>query len=392
MSDTLHVVALPHTQTNDEYVDCAYTQRVVKLCKMMTGGERRVILYSGDENTAPCDEHVAIFTEKRRQEWFGKHDPNDLDRGGLDWDARKPWWVETNSRAAGEIAARQTYDAAGRSTDILCLSMGQSHQLIAEALPGNIVAEFCVGYEGIILKRRVSPSFCAFESSAHRHYVYGLQRWAWGRKFDTVIPNQFDPAELPFGEGGDYLVFIGRLVDGKDPPVAASIAAALGMRLVVAGAGGIEHGPGFVRYSGGEMRAPGLEYVGPVGVKERAELLGGAAVCLMPTNYSEPFGGVAVEAMMCGTPAVTTDYGAFPETVVQGVSGYRFQTLQEAIDRTRYATVLKREDVRKYAMSNFSLGVVKPMYERWFDNLDLLWDGGFMQLRQESAPADFVAA
>jgi glycosyltransferase involved in cell wall biosynthesis len=124
--------------------------------------------------------------------------------------------------------------------------------------------------------------------------------------------------------------------------------------------------------------------VGAVGIKERDRLMGDAACLLAPTLYAEPFCGVAVEAMMCGTPVVTTDFGAFTDTVSPGVSGYRFQTLQEAVDLTQAAIQLDREAVRDYAMSRFSLNAVRPLYERWFDNLDLLWGEGFTTLREKT--------
>jgi glycosyltransferase involved in cell wall biosynthesis len=112
--------------------------------------------------------------------------------------------------------------------------------------------------------------------------------------------------------------------------------------------------------------------------------MGEARCTMVPTLYAEPFGGVAVESMMCGTPVVTTDFGAFTDTVLEGVSGYRFQTLQEAVDATSAAMLLDRETVHQYAVENYSLEAVAPAYERWFDNLDLLWGEGFTMLREKS--------
>jgi glycosyltransferase involved in cell wall biosynthesis len=349
---------------------------------MMTGGDRRVILYGSEFNTAPCDEHVTCVTEARRQEWFGNPDEARLDRGGFDFHASSPWWTEMNARAIGEIMARADKE------DLLLLSSGTSQQIIAEALPQLTVAEFGVGYEGIITTRAktAGPCFAAYESHSHRHLIYGLQGWRRGREYDTVIPNFFDRDELPEGGGGDYLLFMGRLISQKGVHIAARVAEALDMRLVVAGPGATEWGDGYVVFPEGEARAPKLAYVGPVGIVERAELMGGAAVTLMPTLYVEPFGGVAVESMMCGTPVVTTDFGAFTETVTEGVSGYRFQTLQEAVDRTRQAIMLNRSNVRDYALGRYSLEAVGPQYDRWFTNLDGLWGEGWTALRSEPSP------
>ncbi len=382
MSDTLHVVSLPHTQTNGEYATCAYTEKVRKFCDMMTGRDRKVILYSGEHNTAACDEHVVVVTDEWQENRYGKHNLDDLQRGGFDFNDPSQW-AEMNARAIGEIAMRK------KDTDLLCLSAGQAQQIIADSHGSMIVAEFGVGYEGIIISRQgLSPAFAAYESHAHRHLVYGLKQWQISvREYDTVVPNFFSPDELPYGDGGDYLLFVGRLILKKGVATAGQIAEALGMKLIVAGPGATEWGDGYVIYPEGEARAPGLEYVGAVGAEERARLMGGAAVTLVPTTYSEPFGGVAVESMMCGTPVVTTDFGAFTETVVEGVSGYRYQTLQEAVDATENAMALPRQDVRNHAMWNYSLSAVAPRYDRWFSNLDGLWGEGWSALRSREVVA-----
>lgn len=391
-SGTIHVVGLPHTQTNGEYATCAYTEKIRKFCKMMTGRDRRVILYAGEHNTAPCDEHVQLVSDARRERWFGPHDLNSLERGGFDWEPMSPWWSEMNARAIGEIAKR------AEPTDLLLLSAGQAQQIIADALPAMIVAEFGVGYEGIITARKGAPVFSAYESHSHRHLVYGLKGWRRGREYDTVIPNFFDPDEMTEGDGqGGYLLFIGRLIGQKGITTAARVSAATGIPLVVAGPGGTSWGDGWVKYDdGGQagVEAPDLEYVGAVGVEERARLMGGAIATLVPTVYVEPFGGVAVESMMTGTPVVTTDFGAFTETVQEGLSGYRFQTLQEAVDGTIAAAELSRFQIRDYALDRYSLEAVAPKYDRWFSNLDGLWGEGWTALRKpEASPvADTIAS
>lgn len=376
VSGNLHVLGLPHTSTTNDYATCAYTMRVVRFCRMMTGRDRNVILYGSELNEAPCDEHVVVVSEERRQHWFGGHDENDLGRGGFDWNPQSPWWSATNARIIGEIAQR------AEPTDILCLTAGLSQKLVADAFPNMIGAEIMVGYEGILTDPRPSPVAAAFESHTHRHFVCGLNGWRFPREYDAVIPNQFDPAELPYGGGGDYLLFIGRLVGGKAPQVAGRVADALGMKLVVAGPGATAWGEGFVEAPEVRIEAQDLEYVGPVGVEERASLMGGAAVTIVPTIYQEPFGGVAVESMTCGTPVVAKDFGAFVETVKEGVSGYTFSTLQEAVDATEQAMRLDRRLVRQYALDHYSLDAVAPMYERWFANLDSLWGEGWTGLRQ----------
>lgn len=367
MSGALHVVSLPHTQTDGTYWTCAYTGKIERFCRMMTGHGRDVILYGGEFNTAPCDEYVTVVTEKQRRGWFGDHDENDPARGGFNgqqaWEPTQMWWTEMNARAIGQIRKRCD------ERDILCLIMGRSQQLIADAIPFLTTAEFGVGYEGIIIERKGGPCFAAFESQAHMHFVYGLNGWRYPRWYDAVIPNYYDPDDFPWlsGGGGAYLLFVGRLIPEKGVDWLGRIATALDMPLVVAG-----HGDA-------KIDAPDVTYLGAIGPEQRAKVMSEAACLLAPTGYVGPFEGVAVEAMLCGTPVVSTDWGAFTETVQIGVSGYRFRTLAGAVDAVRAALELPHGPIREWA-ERYTLDSVRPLYDEWLERLDGLWGEGLYAL------------
>lgn len=369
MKPTLHLVALPHTATTAVFSSCAYSMKVMKFSKMMRAHGYRVVLYGSEINDAECDDHVIIMEEHKRQEWFGVRPFNTV-LTPLEWDQAQPYWRHANVRTVEGLLER------AHERDILCLTSGWPQLPVANALPFLTVAEWAIGYEGVL-----PESFRAFESSAWMHHVYGLQHERLGRFYDTVIPNFFDRDDFPrLGDGaGGYLLYLGRLVHRKGVNVAWQIARRTGRKLIVAGPGALEHRPGYIRAPELELEGDPeqLEYVGEVGPAARAELLEHAHALLVPTLYLEPFGGVAVEAMLAGTPVITSDFGAFRETVDDGHTGFRFRTLADAARAVEAAGELDRAKIRDYALDRFSLEAVGPMFDRWFTDLDGLWEGGW---------------
>lgn len=346
-----HVVSLPHTNTTSEFVVCAFTEKVRRFCNMMKAQGHTVYLYAGTQNEADCDELITCISEKDRREFLG--DKHYVD---ADFNYNLPTWKAFNNRAIQGIKER-----IGQH-DFICLIGGLAQKQIADALPDHMSVEFGIGYGGTFSKYRV------FESYAWMHTCYGSgnpnPNAIDGGFYDAVIPNYFEVDKFPFRETkDDYYLFIGRLTERKGFQVAADVCEKLGERLVVAG--------------GGTPPTYG-EYVGLVDEKERGRLMSGAKAVFVPTIYVEPFGGVAIEAMLCGTPIITTDWGAFAETNIHGVTGYRARTFAEFQWAAQNVGKLSPRRIRRYAERNYSMDRVGRMYQAYFEQLLTLWGEGWM--------------
>ena len=314
-----------------------------------------VYLYSGEQNEAPCTEHIPCVTEKCRADHVG-----DKHFTSASFDYSLPFWTNANAKVAAEIAKR------AEQKDFICVIGGFAQKQIADALPHMITVEFGVGYGGTFSKYRV------FESYAWMHTCYGAATMgnphdADGSWWDAVIPGYLDPAMFPFrAEKDDYYLFIGRLVDRKGYRIAADVCFDLGARLIVAGQG---------------TPPVGSEYVGVVGPEERGRLMAGARAVFVPTIYVEPFGNVNIEAQACGTPVITTDWGAFTETVVHGATGFRCRTFGDFKRAAIDAQHLDPYMIRDRAINKYSLKTIGQKYEDYFTRLLHLWDDGWYEGR-----------
>jgi glycosyltransferase involved in cell wall biosynthesis len=179
----------------------------------------------------------------------------------------------------------------------------------------------------------------------------------------TVIRNGIETRAFPFGAGpGEYLLFLGRMIEDKGPAEAIRVASEIGMPLVMAGPGSEHFDTEVAPLVDGER----VRHLGPVSVEERNELLAGAAALLFPVVYPEPFGLVTVEAMACGTPVAATRLGAVPEIVEEGVTGSCADSPAELAQATTRALALDRARVRERAVERFDYHRMVDAYEELY--------------------------
>lgn len=340
----VHLLGLPHTSTARVLWDhCAFTSKIIRLADMLTAQGVEVVLYGHEENEARVFEHVAVWTEEDRVRWFGDTSWTTSTLG--DYDPASAPWAESSAGIIDEMEDRLD------SGDFIAVTIGTSQRAVVEAFPQAIPFESGVGYSGSWLQHRV------FESRAWQHWIYGRQGIDSGRFFDAVIPNAYAPNEFFFSpRHDDYLLFLGRHIAAKGLNVVEEIAKH--HRVLSAGPG--------------SERIPGVEHVGTVRGREKALLLAGAKALLAPTLYIEPFGGVSVEAQMSGTPVLATPWGAFPETVEHGRTGFLCHTLGEFLAGIDRLDTLSPTYIANRAERRYSTATVGPLYRAYLDRLALL--------------------
>ncbi len=352
-----HILGLPHTVTSKEFVACAYTQKVLKFGKMMKALGHEIIHYGHEDSDLICDEHVTVLTNDDFRISYGSHD---WKKTFFKFDTGDHAYQTFYANAIREIAKRK------QPNDFILPFWGSGVRPICDAHNDLIVVEPGIGYAGGHWAR-----WKIFESYAIYHAYCGLESVGTCRQdwYEVVIPNYFDKEDFEYKETkGDYYLYLGRVYGGKGCEVAFQAAKLANVKLIVAG-----------QIENGYQIPDHVEYVGYADTEKRKQLMSNAKASLIPSQYVEPFGGVQVENLFCGTSTITTDWGSFAENNLHGVTGYRCRTMGdfvEAIDCIEH-NIIKPENCRTWAQ-NFSLESVGKLYEKYFkDVLDVYTGKGW---------------
>ena len=165
---------------------------------------------------------------------------------------------------------------------------------------------------------------------------------------------------------GDHLVFVGRINAEKGPAAAVEIARRTGRQLRVAA----KIDPLDVTYYSTEIeplfRDNDVVFVGELEEHAKPSFYAGGAATLFPSDWPEPFGLVMIESMAAGTPVIALRRGSVPEILVDGVTGFICDTVDDMVAAVGRVGEIDPDACRRRAAA-FGVPSMCEGYERVFE-------------------------
>lgn len=353
-----HVLGVQHTITNKEYCACAFTQKALKFCEMMIRQGHVVFHYGHQDSNVICTEHVTVVDRDTFNEVYGKHDHT---KKLFTFDQNDEVYQIFNRNAIREIGLRKCPD------DFLLAFWGSGHKTICDAHKDMIIVEPGIGYPA----GHFAP-YKVFESYALYHAYLNLSKvgtcFSKSKEWenDIVIPNYFDPDDFEFSaQKDDYFLFVGRIGTAKGVDVAIEMTRRLGKKLVVAGQNAEEG----LREVGFWPLPSHVELFGHANMEQKRHLMSRAKATICFSRFVEPFCGVHVESLLSGTPVITSDWGAFTEYNLDGITGFRCRTLEQCVQAGKDVEKIDPSVCYQWALKKFSMEAVSFKYQKYFNDI-----------------------
>lgn len=323
---------------------------------MMRAQGYEVIEYSNTGSESGASEHVVIFSDSEFDALYGSRSSTDFhgDVAVVGSQGHKDFEAKLIPRLQSRL----------KKGDIICHPFGHAHSRVVDVFGDFKHVETGIGYP-----TTMEGAFHVYESNAWMHYHQGKERRN-GKNYEWVIPNYFDIDDWDVNyEPGKYLAFLGRICAMKGLDTIKALADFSPWPILLCGQG-----------DASVWEHPNIQYLGPIQGKDRSRFLRNARASLMPTVFTEPFGGSGVEGMLCGTPLISVHYGAFSETVQHGVNGFHCHTLQDWVDAIHAAGDLDRKQIATSARSKYSLAACGVKYDKVFTDITNLDGSGWYTL------------
>lgn len=368
---TLHLPAIPHTITNDNFSHCAFTGKVLRFSGMMRSRGFKVIHYGVESSESGADKDITLMT---LDEW------KELRITSLKMLHPELTFLQIidylgdETKFIGELANYLTllYKEFNRrfreqlikeykstSSDLVMLPFGKAH---FDAIDGlDVVSvESGIGYNDSFSNYRIFESY-AWLHTALAKEAKNIQNY-W-----HVCPNYYCLNDWNFSPVPENRIgYFGRICDIKGCEVFSELAKRFpSIEFCLCGQSQDEES--ILKY----MTSPNITYMHPIHGKERSYFLGSLICLITPSLYCEPFCGVSVEAQLCGTPCISSDFGGMVENIEQFKTGLLCHTLGDYIHGINMAITgqYDRKYISDRARQKWDIVEIAKKYEYAFKNI-----------------------
>ena len=186
----------------------------------------------------------------------------------------------------------------------------------------------------------------------------------------ATVHNAIPVGEYPMRtEKEEFCLFLGRVNPAKAPDLAIKVARQAGRPIVLAAKCSEPEEREYFDQRVRPLLGSDAEWFGQAANDQNRDLLARAHCLVFPIQWNEPFGIVMVEAMACGTPVVALRRGSVPEVVVDGVTGFVRDGLDELAEAVNRTAELDPEACRRHVAERFDVPVMVSGYEAVYRRL-----------------------
>lgn len=198
--------------------------------------------------------------------------------------------------------------------------------------------------------------------------------------YNGVNLNDFTYSEEPH----DYFAWLGRIAPNKGTEEAIKLALMAEVKLKIAGTigVGIIVAQYFAKLEKKYFKNPHIDFLGPVDLIARNQLLSKAKALLFPIQWEEPFGLAMIEAMACGTPVIAFKRGSVPEIIKDGETGFicppddpgcMVKAIKKINEMPKKEYQAMRRNCRKHVEENFTIEKMVDGYEEVYQKVIKDW-------------------
>ncbi|MES2270128.1 MAG: glycosyltransferase family 4 protein [Pseudomonadota bacterium] len=207
---------------------------------------------------------------------------------------------------------------------------------------------------------RILPMYAPFQHRVHYVAISDADRHP-DLRYAATIHHGIPIDDFTFNpDGGDGLLFFGRIHPDKGAKEAIAVAQAANRSLDLYGI--VQDEGYYERKIVPSVDGDIVRYHGAVGGAARREALGSAQALLHLINFDEPFGLSVIEAMASGTPVIATNRGSMPELIEHGVNGFLVDDIHGALRAIDRLDEIDRAQVRKTVADRFSIERMADAY------------------------------